>query len=412
MALRILQLTKKLPYPLKDGESIAIYNLSKALKELGCEMSLLSMNTIKHYTDKDLARQHLKHYKEVQCVYIDNRIHFLDALKNLFSLDPYHITRFISKEYEEALIEILKKNLFDIVQLETLYLTPYIPVIRKYSSAKICMRAHNIEHEIWERYTSNEGISFKKFYLEHLTRKLKKYELFHLNDYDLLISVSQRDLKRFKNLGYLNGAVNSPIGLKLDHYQQIDSKEGQCFNVCFIGAMDWLPNMEGLEWFLAKVWPHFIERNSESRLHIAGRNMECDAFSSLDPSIIIHGEIDDAKKFMFKSDVMIVPLFSGSGTRVKILEGMALGIPVISTQLGMEGIEAKDGREVIIADSPLDFIHALESLKQNLELREKIGKKAKKFIIKNYDAIQNAMELKDIYQRMLEGNYQVTPNHS
>ncbi len=405
MGLRILQLTKKFPYPLKDGESIAIHNLSKAMVELGCEVTLLSMNTTKHYTDTNIALKHLSHYNEIHSVQIDNRVKWHSALLNLFSQYPYHVTRFISKEFESAIIRVLSESEFDIIQLETLYLTPYIPIIRKYTDAKICMRAHNIEYEIWERYIANEGFSIKRAYLTHLTKKLKHYELHHLNDYDLLISVSKRDMKKFKTMGYLNGAVNSPIGLKLDRYSSSISKKDDLFHICFIGAMDWLPNKEGLDWFLKKVWPLFNERNPDSRFHIAGRNMEIDTIENGDETILIHGEVENARKFISSSDVMVVPLFSGSGTRVKILEGMALGKPVVSTCLGLEGIEARDGKEIIVADSPLDFIQELEKLKNSIELREKIGRKARKFVHRNYDAVQNALELKQIYDHMVKGEY-------
>jgi hypothetical protein len=235
MCMRILQLCKKFPFPLKDGESIAVTYLSNALHEQGCEITLLSMNTTKHYTDISQLPEEFNHYKEIHVTSLDNSLSVIDAFKNLFSKDSYHVSRFVSEEFAEKLVYLLKNNTYDIVQLETLYLAPYIETIKKHSSALVTMRAHNVEYEIWERITANTRFLPKKWYLRYLTSKLKRFELTHLNDYDYLIAVSERDLKKFKNLGYKNGAIASPIGLNLNAYYQAKSPV-ITQDLCFIGA--------------------------------------------------------------------------------------------------------------------------------------------------------------------------------
>jgi polysaccharide biosynthesis protein PslH len=181
--MKILQLCKKFPYPLKDGESIAVTYLSHALHDLGCEVSLLAMNTSKHSLPSDY-----NHYKEIHVANVDNQVSISGALRNLFSKDSYHVSRFISQEFAAKLIHLLNHNKFDVVQLETLYLAPYIDIIKKHSNALITMRAHNVEFEIWERITNNTNFLPKKWYLNYLTQKLKRYELDKLNDYDYFIA--------------------------------------------------------------------------------------------------------------------------------------------------------------------------------------------------------------------------------
>ena len=149
--MKILQLCKKFPYPLKDGESIAVTYLSHALHDLGCDITLLSMNTSKHFTDLNSLPREFNHYKEIQVTALDNSVNAFSAFKNLFSKDSYHVSRFVCPDFKNKLIELLQNNDFDVIQLETLYLAPYIDVIKKYSKALITMRAHNIEFEIWER---------------------------------------------------------------------------------------------------------------------------------------------------------------------------------------------------------------------------------------------------------------------
>ena len=136
--LKILQLTKKFPSPLIDGEILAIYYLGRSLADRGCQVSLLSMNTTRHMTTA-IQKEDVAHYHHVESVKVDNRIKVVDAFLNLFTSRSYHIERFISTDYQQALIQLLSKNKYDIIQLETLYLAPYVNTIRQYSNAKIVL---------------------------------------------------------------------------------------------------------------------------------------------------------------------------------------------------------------------------------------------------------------------------------
>lgn len=172
--------------------------------------------------------------------------------------------------------------------------------------------------------------------------------------YDYLIAVSERDLRKFKSLGYKNGAMSSPIGLDLRNYKNRFTTQISD-DLCFIGALDWIPNMEGLTWFLDHVWPELSKMYPELKFHIAGRNTPESLKNINIKNVIVHGEVSDAVEFVSKYSMMIVPLFSGSGMRVKILEGMALGRVVITTTLGKEGISAEDGTHILEANNAAEF---------------------------------------------------------
>jgi glycosyltransferase involved in cell wall biosynthesis len=402
--MKILQLCKKFPYPLKDGESIAVTYLSKAMSEQGCEITLLAMNTTKHYTEISELPDDFNHYKEIHTTNLDNSLNPIDAFRNLFSKESYHISRFVCESYKKKLIELLQTEQFDVVQLETLYLTPYIDTIKEYSNAIVTMRAHNVEFEIWDRISNNTSLLPKKWYLQYLTRKLKKYELEHLNDYDYLISVSERDLKEFKKHGYKNGAMASPIGLDINKYKSTDQSDS---GICFIGALDWIPNLEGLEWFLDNVWPTLSQKMPDLKFHIAGRNTPEKLLNLNIPNVIVYGEVPDAVKFIDKYPVMIVPLFSGSGMRVKILEGMALSKIVISTTLGKEGINARDNKEIMIADTIEQFIEKIEKGIYLADNGNEIGHNAYKFLLEYYDHTNLAKQLIAKYEHLVNNPYPV-----
>ena len=398
--MKILQVCKKFPYPLKDGESIANTYISRALHQKGCSITLLAMNTSKHYLDLQQLPEDFDHYTQIETVYIDNNISYIEAFKHLILNKSYNVERFISKAFRDKLVQLLEQQQYDVIQLETAYLCPYIPTIRANSNALIVMRAHNVEYEIWERMSDNYSFGFKKWYFGHISRQLKQFEKAYLEDYDLLVTFTERDLQQYRKMGYHNGVHLSPIGLNLEHYSgnriSIDAKKKQ---IGFIGALDWMPNQEGLFWFMQGIWPKLQDRVPEIELHIAGRNTPDDVKALGNDRVIVHGEVADALEYMRQFAVLIVPLCSGGGMRVKILEGMALGKLVITTSLGAEGIQATNGEEIVIADDPEDFANAIKYYLDHPSELNKIGEAARQFVEAHFNNEQIALDLLEIYRK-------------
>lgn len=396
--MRILQLTKKFPHPLKDGESLAITYLAKALQELGCDLSLLSMNTSKHYFNPRHFSVNDSPWSDIHYVEVDTRLRPLPALRHLLKGESYHIGRFVQEDFRRALIRLLKEQTFDVVQLETLYLAPYIPDIRRHSDAIISIRTHNVEHEIWERITANCRPGLKKWYLNRLTRQLKAYEMERLPQTDLLVSISRRDLNKFRDLGYQGTAVTVPIGLDTERYTPDWSAFRKPISLSFIGSLDWMPNQEGLNYFLEQVWKKAMAEKMPLELHVAGRNMPEYFYKKNWPGVHFHGEVPDARSFINQHPVMVVPLLSGSGMRAKILEGMALGRAVITTSLGLEGIAAEPGEEVLLADSAETFLKCLRYTLQEPEELMQIGERARRKALDEYDNHRQARKLQEVYR--------------
>lgn len=400
--MKILLLTKKFPYPLKDGESQAIHGLSKSLSELGCEVSLLAMNTSKHFfSGKELPPQ-MAHYREVRTVAVDNSISPFDALGNLVRGTSYHISRFDLPEYHQVLATWLAEESFDVVQLETLYLSPYVPTIRRHSDAQVVMRSHNVEHEIWERCSTNISFAPKRWYLKHLTRQLKEYERAQLNQYDLMLPITGRDEKQFKAMGFRGASHILPIGLETVCGEPNYDSYRDAPDLHFIGSLDWLPNLEGLQWFLNKVWPEIHQRFPELKFHIAGRNMPDSLLQLRMKNVVIHGEVECSCSFVSAHSISIVPLLSGGGMRAKILEAMSLGRVVISSSIGLEGISAKHRRDLFIADTPAQFVEAVADCLVRGRKLERIGRAAAARFHKRYDRRVLAGKLLNRYHKLVD----------
>jgi glycosyltransferase involved in cell wall biosynthesis len=407
--MKILFLCKKFPYPLKDGESIAVSNLCKELKSMGCDLSLLSMNTSKHYSDPSALPPEYNYFTSIHAVDLDNALKPWKALASIVSGESYHVSRFKSSAFKAKLIDILKHEKFDIIQLETLYLAPYVETIRQYSDARIVMRAHNVEHEIWERITSNTGSNVRKLYLAYLTRKLKEYEIAQFPAYDYLVTLTERDLNQFREKGYTNGASAAPIGFDTETYPYATPAFGPEMSMCFIGSLDWMPNMEGLDWFLTNCWPGIHKRWPMITFHIAGRNTPASLLNLRLPNVIIHGEVPDAADFINQHAVMIVPLFSGSGMRVKIVEGMMMGKVILTTTVGKEGIEGDHLSHFLVADDAAQFISAISLCVEHPDQALAISRNAQANAERQFDSGQAARKIIDIY-KMLLGYTKRTPD--
>ncbi len=385
--MKILQLTRKFPYPPIDGESLNLSNFNSVLKEEGYSVDLLSFNTVKHYFKVEELPPKANYYRKIYDVYLDNRIKALDAGLNLFSSLPFHVTRYITQEFKTKLLKVLGENKYDLILIESINLMPYHEIIKENSDAKIVYRAHNVEYEIWERITQNESNIVKKAYLSYLTRKLKRYELDKINQFDTILTVTQRDLKRYQDNGFKGKGIVVPAGIRGENYTPSTLNNSNPVKISFIGSLDWIPNIEGLEWFFSKVWKTYIaECSSNAELHIAGRNIDKSVFQMESKNVVIHGEVPDAKAFLNSFDIMIVPLLSGGGMRLKILEGLALGRIVITTSLGLEGIDAIDGEEVLIADSAEEFIEKLQFCENNTDKMLEMSRKAVALFKNKFDS--------------------------
>lgn len=395
--MRLLQITKKFPYPLHDGESIAVINLSRALVELGWEVDLLAMNTSKHPFKGDLTPAELCHYSTVSHCPIDNKVTWKGAFFHLVTGKSYQAERFVDYSFDQKLGNMLRDGDYDVVQLESFYLSPYVDTIRRYSHAHVSMRAHNIEHLIWKRLADHTPRGLKRWYLKRISKELKDLESTYLNSYDSILSISPCDLEMFSHFGFDGPLVNIPIGLEVLGYDQVSADETQ--DIGFIGTLDWRPNEQGLRWFLDEVWNKCINIIGDSRLQIAGRGASASLRGKLKstPYCYFHGEVPCADQFLQINSIMIVPLLSGSGMRVKIIEGMAKGMLVITTRTGLEGIPAIHGKEVLVADTPEEFVSCIQLALQQPDTMKAIQENAISFVEREFDMLKHGKKLHDFY---------------
>jgi glycosyltransferase involved in cell wall biosynthesis len=399
--MNILQLTNRIPFPLNDGGNLAVHAVTEGFLQAGVSLSMLAMNTTRHWVDINTLPALYKQMQHFRSVTVDNRVKPLDAFLNLFKGSSYNIDRFISKEYNRELIDMLQKEHFDIIHLESLFLVPYIKTIRKYSKAKVVIRQHNIEFRIWERLAAQAKNPLKKTYLNLLAERLRKFELEHINDYDLIVPISEKDEKAYVTLGAKQPLFLHPFGIDIEKipYQPSDTLPVSLYH---IGAMDWLPNQESVNWLLEKVMPLINERLPETKLYLAGRNMPEHYVQQKWKNVAVLGEVPDAAAFERDKSILVVPLLSGGGVRIKIFQAMAMGKTVITTSIGVEGIAAENNKEVFIADTPENFARKIIEIVQHPELIQQTGIAARKLIQEKYSRTLLIKDLLGRYKRLLD----------
>ena len=363
------------------------------LLEAGHNVRILAFNSNKYHIEKDSIPQEYRRQTKIDFVDIDLSIKIVEAFKNLFSDESYHVKRFLSKEFTNKLEKILKKDRFDIVQLETIYMAPYIDTIREHSKAKIVLRAHNVEHKIWERIAKKTFFFAKRWYLRHLIRTLRTFEMSILDKVDGIAAITTTDASFFRRVT-ATPVIDIPFGVDIEKFDPV-FEVGNAPTFYHIGSMNWMPNEEGIKWFLNNAWDEVLERVPEAKLYLAGRNMPKWLQKTRKKNVVVVGEVPDAHEFVNQHNVAVVPLLSGSGMRIKIIESMALGKTVITTLVGAEGIQYSEFENIIIAENVPKMVENISRLYNHPEEAEAIGLNARRLVEELYDnkKIINRLEL-------------------
>lgn len=397
--LNILFICNKSPWPAREGGPIAMNQLIEGLADVGHNIKVLAINTNKYAVKPKEIPVEYKQKTNIELLYINLAIKPIPAFLNLFTNKSYHVERFISAEFHNRVKELLTSQSFDIVQIEMLFMSPYIETIRKYSNAKIILRAHNIEHLIWKRVAENYKNPLKKFYVGHLARTLELYERKIIEDYDGIVPITAKDALFFKSLTD-TPILPLPFGVETEKLRNSDEIKPE-LALFHIGSMNWIPNEEGIKWFIEDVWPLVEDKLPEVKLYLAGREMPEWLLKLKRKNIIVVGEVDDAHDFIMSKAISIAPLFSGSGIRIKIIESMALSKAVISTSIGAEGINIQNKKNILIANTAIEFFEAIKLLYSNEDMIHDIGRQARQLIEQEHSTKKIISQLEGFYRQIL-----------
>lgn len=302
---------------------------------------------------------------------------------------PLTVLNYWSPRIAGELAGILRRQRFDAVQLESIHLSPYIPVIRAAPSRPALLNDyHNIESELMARYSETCANPVRRLVAGRTARLLERSERQSSILCDAITLPSERE--RIKFLGMAPGAKVRTIPNGVDTSFYAPAFANQCDtaahrrSVLFVGSMDYHANEDAVQWFAREVWPRIAAENPSLEFVIVGRNPGAAIRALASPSIRVTGTVDDVRTFYADALAVVAPLRIGSGTRLKILEAMAAGAPIVSTRLGAEGIEVEHDKHLLLADSAAGMAESLRLIAGSGELRARLRDSARR-LARQYD---------------------------
>ncbi len=383
-AVKILLLTNRVPFPLRDGGALAMDAMIRGYHAAGWDVQVLAMNTSRHRVPADVLGKLYPQIAGFRAVDVDNSVSKRGVLGNLFfSREPEHAQRFRSAAFAAALQAMMGSFQPKVVQLESPFLASYLPLIRQQGKAIVVYRMHNVEGQIWSRLAA-ETTGLKGRYLQVLSKRIAKYEMRLWQDADLLLPITAEDAGAVRDAGIQTPLQLAPYGIEL--LGPAAGLPPGPWKAYHIGAMDWLPNAAGVRWFLDEIWPQVRECSPGLQFHFAGRNMPAEFRAGLPEGAVCEGEVPDAEAFIADKHILVVPIRSGGGIRVKTLEAMAAGKLVVSTATGMQGIEARDGVHFKEANDAQAFARAIAWAAAHPEKAAAIAGSGQRLVRERYHA--------------------------
>ena len=379
--MRILFLTTKFPYPPDSGAKIRDFNL---IKEISKEHDISLVSFIKDEGEKKNLEFLRPYCKSIEVVRERGKTSLLAGIfVSIFTEKPFTIAKFYSSVMKQKIRAALKNNEIELIHCSHLHMAQYVEDIK--DIPKI-LDEHNIEFFLIKRYLKEQKNLIKKifvFFLQYL--KLARYESNVARKFNHCFVVSDVDKKSLESIAPRISLSVIPNGVDVDRYKPQQGNT-QSNSLVFTAVMDWFPNEDAILYFYDKVWPLIKKEIRDVRVSIVGKNPSNKilSLSRQEANIEVTGYVEDVRPYIARSSVYIVPLRIGGGSRLKILEAMAMGKTVVSTSIGCEGLNVADNENILIADSPEDFaVKAIIALKDS-ELRKKIENNARKLVVGQY----------------------------
>lgn len=404
-------LTPYLPYPLLSGGQIRTYNL---LKKLAKKHEITLFALIKNNQERKYIPEIQKYCKKVR-VFKRSEVPFTlkNILKTGFSSYPFLVIR---NYVPEAVAAITKELLpaeannqkYDLIHAETFYMMPHLPE----TNVPTILVEQTIEYLGYESY-AKKAPRLLKFLLNIDIKKIKVWEKHYWHQCDKLIVMSEEDkefiTKIIKDKQKIEVVSN---GVDTKWFEAKKRKHPQNPTILSVGTFKWLPNVEAVTFLVEKIWPKIKQSIPEAKLWIVGNapTPKIYSYQDTDPSIEVTGNIPDIRDAFKQSHVLIAPVFSGKGTRYKILEAMASGTPVVGTSTAVEGLGVKNQQDVLVSNTATGLADLSVKILKDEKLWEKLAKNGKEFVSKKFDWELISKKLDSVYQKLGTKNTIVKSN--
>lgn len=398
--MKILFLSPTVPYPLTDGGRIRVYNLLKQIAQEN-EVTLLALETqstdvdsISHIQQFGITTHLVNHSDTLP------RISVITLLAALFRKQPITVARYNVPAYRKKFQELLASEDFDLVHYEMFHTAQF----HSESDLPSVLSQQNVDSAIWHRLTDETTNIFYKFAYWTQCNAFQRYERVLSPKFNAVTCTSDIDAAVFGQHCPDDVVKVIPNGVDVTHFVP-DFETADTAHLIYIGSMDWYPNEDAVSFFVEEVLPIIRNSLSDVKFTIVGGNPSARVQQLADvEGVVITGRVPEIKPYFSAATIFVVPLRIGSGTRLKILEALAMGKAVVSTTVGAEGLALQNGEEIMIADEPNHFADAMIQLLTDSELRKSIGENGRKRVEQDYDWRNIGKQLLSVYESVINKN--------
>ena len=402
--MKILWLSHFVPYPPIGGCFQRSYNLIREAASKN-EIYLIALrNKEMTHPDCDLntAEKELKKIcREVIFVDISSNNSKLGfyaaALKSLFTTDPMSVNIFKSREMHYAIKKLSRKVRFQLVHFDTISMAEYID---DFENVPKMMNHHGVESFMIRRRAENDSNIMNKLYLMLEGYKLEKYEIKYCPQFKVNLTVSDLDKKMLERITKVNNFEVIENGVDVDYFHAV-FENVKNKNIIFAGRLDQYSNRESLLHFMESVWPLLKNKYPDLRFTIIGNNPPSKLVEMArgDENIDLLGYVKDVRPHFAKAAISVCPIRDGGGTRIKILDALAMGMPIVSTTIGCEGIEIHPETDILIADTPGEFVEKVDRIFTDPDAGRKLSENARRTAEEKYSWKALGVKLNEIYSR-------------
>jgi polysaccharide biosynthesis protein PslH len=398
--MRILQLTSRMPWPLTDGGTIGICNITKSLAELGHSITLVTYPLDDSIATKE-ATVALSKFAEIEMVSKPLPARWKVLIRTAFR-GAYPIERRMMPEMFRLLKHLMEREKFDVVHVDQSHMGKYGLWLKHKYGIPIVLRQHNFEALIYERFAQTETNPIKRFLARMHGKRLKLEETRFLTNFDAVAAISSEDVAAMKQVAPKGNYSIIPAGVDTNYFHPTNV-EVDPNSIISLGTLASEQNYDAMRFFLDAIFPLILSKLPSAILHIVGSSEQrilpfAKRFGS---SVKVYGLVPDVRDYLAHSAVLVVPLRIGGGMRLKLLEAFASGKAIISTSIGAEGNKARNGTHLLIRDGAKSFADAVVELLSDAELRNLMGLNARELAVSSYGWDRIGGEFANLYEQLL-----------
>jgi sugar transferase (PEP-CTERM/EpsH1 system associated) len=394
--MKILFLSPTVPFPLTDGGRIRVFNLLKQIAEQS-DVTLLALETQTTDAEGVAVLQQLG----VTVHLVPNaptlpRVSFGTLVKAFLKRQPITVARYDVPAYRQKFRELIANQTFDLVHYEMFHIAQF----HRETDLPSVLSQQNVDSAIWRRLCSETVNPFYKFAYWTQQLAFQRYERVLSPKFDAVTCTSDIDASVFQQYCAKDAIEIIPNGVDITHYQPDFAAEAPA-HLIYIGSMDWYPNEDAVAFFADEVLPRIQETVPDVAFSIVGGNPSARVQKLAERErVVVTGRVPEIKPYFAEATVFVVPLRIGSGTRLKILEALAMGKAIVSTTVGAEGLDLRDGEEILIADEPTAFADAVIRLLTDSKLRRRVGENGRARVERDYDWRSIGKKLYTLYESL------------